>query len=146
MIVEATEAAYLAGIIDGEGSIGIRKHIYKTGKHNNPGFAVYLEIRMTDKDSLLHITSVFGGNLSMKGKTKKGRTIFDYKVYGNKAVDLLKITFPYLKAKQRQARIAIDFSVLPNLTVANSEWLNSQRDARRNLISRFNQSGWAINT
>lgn len=35
MIVE-TDLAYVAGIIDGEGSICIREHIYKTPGHNIP--------------------------------------------------------------------------------------------------------------
>jgi len=145
MIVE-TDLAYAAGLMDGEGSICIREHTYKTPGHNIPSFSLYVEIRMTNKEGVEYIKSVFGGSLKSKGLTKTGKVIYDWKIYSNKAAKFLEIISPYLKCKHRQAKVAIRFSNLPNITKANMTELTNQRRTMRNLISKLNQTSHGINT
>ena len=139
MIVE-TDLAYAAGIMDGEGSICIRRHVYKTGVHNIPSFTVYAEIRMTNWEAVSFVYDTFGGHLTEKGLTKKGKIIYDWKIYSKKAVCFLEMIKPYLKCKHRQAAIAASFQKLPFATKQNREAVTKERDTMRNLISILNQT------
>jgi hypothetical protein len=145
MIVE-TDYAYAAGLMDGEGSICIRRYDYKKPGHNLPAFSLYVEIRMTNKEGVEFIKDTFGGCLTNKGVTKTGKTIYDWKIYGNKAAAFLENILPYLKCKHRQANVAVKFSMLPNANKENRDALTKQRDRMKNLISRLNQTSHGIET
>jgi hypothetical protein len=143
MIVE-TDMAYAAGLMDGEGSICIRRHIYKTSGHNIPSFTVYVEIRMTNWEAVDFICNKFGGHLTEKGRTNKGKVIYDWKIYSKKAISFLEMISPYLKCKHRQAMIAKDFQKLPFATKHNRDEVTKKRDTMRNLISILNQTSHSI--
>ena len=77
------EAAYIAGLFDGEGSIHIRRGIEKKKKHKNkPGYRLSnslrlsMEITMTDRSVLIWVHEVLGvGTLTpkkIKGKRVDG--------------------------------------------------------------------------
>lgn len=144
MIVEA-DLAYAAGIMDGEGSICIRRYEYKNSGHTIPSFTLYAEIRMTNSEAVSFIRSKFGGHLTNKGKTRTGKVIFDWKIYSNKAADFLNRIYPYMKCKKRQAMVADAFSRLPK-AYTNKQEITAKRETMRSLISRFNRSSHGIET
>lgn len=147
MIISETDKAYAAGIIDGEGSVCIRRYVHKTPGHHIPSFSLYVEIRMTNREAVEFIHAVFGGCLKSKGTTKTGKVIYDWKIYGNQAADFLRQVIPYLKCKKRQAAIAIRFSEIPcAYGKYNKEEITSQRDNLKSLISRLNQTSHGIKT
>ena len=51
----------------------------------------------------------FGGNSSVRPRTGNNKDYYYWVIYGHKAKDFLKQILPYLKLKQRQAEIAIEF-------------------------------------
>ena len=82
MIAE-TDAAYIAGLFDGEGSIHFKRGIEKKKKHNGkPGYRlsnsmrINMEITMTDESVLIWVHETLGcGTLrpkKVKGKRKDG--------------------------------------------------------------------------
>ena len=82
MTITNEQAAYIAGLFDGEGSIYFAKRPEKKKKHKGPGFRysnsqrISMEITMTDKSVLTWVHEVLGcGTLTKKprkGKRKDG--------------------------------------------------------------------------
>jgi hypothetical protein len=105
MALTSTDWAYLAGLIDGEGSIGTTR----TGKRGD--IVGRLIIANTNHDFLRMLQARFGGgslNLKKAGQ-KEG-----WRPYGNiawtqlQARKLLEATLPYLFIKRRQAELCLD--------------------------------------
>ena len=72
------DAAYIAGLFDGEGSINIKRGVEKKKKHKGkPGYRlsnsmrISMEITMTDRSVLLWVHEVLGVG-TLKPKTVKG--------------------------------------------------------------------------
>ena len=73
MTISNEQAAYIAGLFDGEGSIYFAKRPEKKKKHKGPGFRysnsqrISMEITMTDKSVLTWVHEVLGvGTLNKK--------------------------------------------------------------------------------
>ena len=73
MMITNEQAAYIAGLFDGEGSIYFAKRPEKKKKHKGPGFRysnsqrISMEITMTDKSVLKWVHEVLGvGTLNKK--------------------------------------------------------------------------------
>ena len=77
-----TDAAYIAGLFDGEGSIYYVRRVDKKKKHKGPGYReaycwrISMEITMTDQSVLRYVHEMLGvGTLTKKprkGKRKDG--------------------------------------------------------------------------
>jgi hypothetical protein len=123
VIYDPIKLAYLAGIIDGEGSICAYK-TYPAGynRYVNPSYRCVLSICNTRKELLDWIDENFS-NLN-SGQKKYERTIFkkncrkdakikkyiyEWVVQGHRLADVLTQVFPYLVLKKRQAELAIEF-------------------------------------
>lgn len=101
--------AYTAGLLDGEGSIGII--CMKPGKNNNyklPYHQLHVGIVNTHKGVLDWLKIKFGGSISRHDKNAKSKT-WHWTINTRKAAAFLKIIYPYLIIKQGQAKLAIEF-------------------------------------
>jgi len=100
------DRAYLAGVIDGEGSIGIDYH----GGHRTP--SIRITITNTNLNLLAEIKAVWGGNLASWRKRKAGWKACSDLIWGGRpSTDkILKAVKPYLKAKKKQCQIALEFN------------------------------------
>jgi len=105
--MKKTDLAYTAGIMDGEGSIGIARHKSKSCKC---GFILELCVQITSSDEWLctWLKFGFGGSLS-HSVNNAGNPMWHWILGAKKASDFLKLIFPYLKLKQPQAELAIKF-------------------------------------
>ena len=101
--------AYLAGIVDGEGSIYITKS-------KNKQFTAGLKVAMNDKPALTLFQSVFGGKIS-KGTRKIDKRnnklyapawVLQYRSLNDIKSIITKLT-PFLQVKRKQAEIVLDF-------------------------------------
>lgn len=96
------EAAWLAGVIDGEGSIGL----YDYGRE---GRRVMLQLSNTNKDFVERTREIIGcgskANRSKWHKSHKGRkTMFMYSLKGsNRCYHLIKQLIPFLIIKKQKA-------------------------------------------
>lgn len=95
------DLAYLAGIIDGEGTIGI---YYHKGRNS---YRVKIYVVNTYKPLIDWLGSVFGGFVYKRNHTK-WKTRYEWHL-GENAMELLKSLIPYLKIKKDQAILALGF-------------------------------------
>ncbi len=97
--MKATEKAYLAGIIDGEGCISI-------GRNSQHGsYVIRLFIAQHSRELELHKWLRSLG----AGCTETYTSIVKYTWSGHKMKPILEATLPYMKVKTRQAKLALRF-------------------------------------
>lgn len=107
----AIRLAYAAGLIDGEGYIGIEK-IVRLERKGQPT-RYYLRVTVTQKDGKVMdwLYGNFGGKIH-KGNNHNQVTdnwIYWWRIENSPASDFLKQILPFLKIKRNQAEIAIRF-------------------------------------
>lgn len=102
--------AYLAGLIDGEGSIGIVMKRYPQ-PHRHPTHYPILNVANTHQPTIEWLHNLFGcgGLYSPQPKSIWHKPIWIWHAQSNDAGRILHMVFPYLRIKQAQARIALDF-------------------------------------
>ncbi len=87
--------AYLAGVFDGEGTIGY----YSKGKGKKP--ALTLEVKMTDEKLVKLFHETFGGCLIFKPRAKPHHLDqYRWKVTAHTARVTYNYLFPYLRLKR----------------------------------------------
>jgi len=100
----------MAGLFDGEGCIHINKHIHKM--KNGTAYNLLCQIKMCDGRILHELHKIFGGKLTLVQrslKNPKHSDILCWRIYGIAAKTFLEDILPYLKLKQKQAKVAISF-------------------------------------
>jgi len=111
MPYKAEELAYIAGLVDGEGYIGLVKvtetrRIFRTTYCYLPT----IRISMCDREGIDFIDRLFKGNIWFHQKQKGWRDQWEWSAKGKKRVaEILKAILPYLKIKKRQAEVLIEF-------------------------------------
>lgn len=111
--MEREQYAYLAGIIDGEGTINIynRKPNASRGEINGT-FNVYLAITNTDLRLLEWIKEVTGVGSVTKDKKRKDREhrqTYRWTAAANDAEEILSKTYEFLVIKKEQADLVFSF-------------------------------------
>lgn len=98
---------YFAGIVDGEGSIGISKQNKKL-KDNARGYAYrpFFHITNTCLPLLQYLQKHFGGNISYLDERA---SCYNYTFPANKIRELLPQLIPYLLVRKEQAEIVLKF-------------------------------------
>lgn len=98
--------AYLAGIMDGEGCIGI----YTNSKRHR-GFQLRVKVTMCEPAAVLLMRQVFGGSLRTRQMRKGGiRPYFEWTLSGKPALACLSRLGPFLILKAPQAQLAIEYN------------------------------------
>lgn len=103
------QLAWFAGLVDGEGWIGIGKHSKPNGQYHI--FPPCLVIQMTDKKTLDKIVEITGiGKVFTYQKTGNRKPTHMWRVQTSQTtLHILKLIEPYLVTKKQQAQILIDF-------------------------------------
>lgn len=100
------ELAYIAGIIDGEGYIGIYKR-----KNKNSNYQYQIAISNTNFKLIRWINKkIKFGSVYYLEKKDNRKPQLKYTIHGNEAVLLLKNVLKYLIIKKKQAKIVISLS------------------------------------
>ncbi len=111
-LLAPTILAYIAGIVDGEGYIGIVKQ-RGTGNQISMRYHIQVNIGMTDETLIRWIVSCFPGVLRFYWKKEKieGRSDAYLAIaMSRKAATFLRAIRPYLRLKARQADLALEFT------------------------------------
>ena len=92
-----SDAAYIAGLIDGEGTVTL------TRKHKNEFRQLCVSISSTERGLLEYVLSVTGvGKITNKSTSKSHHShSYAYAVYNRQALSLLVAVAPYLKSYKR---------------------------------------------
>ena len=106
---------YMAAFIDGEGSIRVRKGSRRP-EGWNASYELTIEVTNTFKPVLDDIAAKYGGKVS----SKKVRNVLLHKpqwvwmLSGDRAADCLRAIRPYLREKERQAWLGLEFYAQTN--------------------------------
>ena len=108
---------YLAGIIDGEGCIGINA-IKNNGCCNTRNFKVRLMVVNTDLRLICWLKENFGGSVSARNRKsfkKEWKDCYSWSIYCSQAGRLIALVYPYLIVKKQQAEIVIAYRKIQEL-------------------------------
>jgi hypothetical protein len=104
------ELAYMAGILDGEGWIGLCK-INPNAKRKNPYYYIRIEVSNTHEALLYWLQETTGVGF-VKSREQHGlgkRQMFVWTIASKQAYQFLTDIIPYMIVKQKLAEICIDF-------------------------------------
>lgn len=104
--------AYLAGLIDGEGYIGIKKSKYRRRIVKDCVSANYherIQIRMVNEEAIKLFKETLGGNYYHEKRpySKSQKQLFCYQASDLRASQILKKLLPYLRVKRRDAELVL---------------------------------------
>lgn len=134
---------YLAGMVDGDGCIGICKDARP--RRANPFYWVRLGVTNSNKALLDDLQSQFGGSISKDGRKSAGSWYID----GKKAKPLLTKLYPLLRIKGEQALVGLRLLDLKELQGGHSgirspEWDIIARDELYLECQALNNGGKAF--
>lgn len=97
--------AYLAGIIDGEGHVGVKRSAaYKCQGRATPGYHARVVVKMTDEPAVRLLHQVFGGSFRRERAQMAGRReLWVWQVTDRAAETTLRTLSRFLRVKRRQA-------------------------------------------
>lgn len=114
--IEAIDAAYAAGLFDGEGHIGVR---YKSNKncinpkYKYPNYYLVVTLAQIELAAVNWLHKIFGGSKTWSVTKRSDSDVKFLKatwtLSARQARDFLLIVKPYLKLKDREADIAVSF-------------------------------------
>ena len=104
---------YIAGIIDGEGYVGIRKSTWgmRNGKCKNPTYSERIQIKMQSKKIIELFKNTFGGHIHQDKKIYQSKNGFKtnlpmwvYSATDKIASEIAKKVLPYVIEKKEQIK------------------------------------------
>lgn len=102
-------AAYVAGIVDGEGHVGVAK-TKQTGSMRSTRYAGVLIVGNTSRQLIEELVAVFGiGSISYRRGSERTKGFFLWAIQSRNARDVLVRVRPYLVVKRAQADLVIEF-------------------------------------
>ncbi|WP_156791523.1 LAGLIDADG family homing endonuclease [Bacillus sp. SG-1] len=116
------EAAYFAGIIDGEGSISL------TRLHENEHRRPIISIASTDRELLVYLKELAGGSINNKKNYKPERHKNSYTlVYKSKkeVLYILRKIHPYLRVSKKKQRALWILNHYERVTKRNGKYSRS---------------------
>lgn len=98
------DAAWLAGVIDSDGSISV--HVNKQPEGRAPSFVPWMRVGQMRPEVVEQIAAVTG-----VGKVNKdGRGVWNWGASAQQAAGVLRLIWPWLHIKQRQALAAVELA------------------------------------
>ena len=110
--IPTTDCAYLAGILDGEGFIGLAIRPYRPddpSRHRYASWTAALSLSTTTPALCWWLLERFGGRLYAARSEAQQKPIFQWKAGGKAARQVLEAALPYLLLKRRQAELVLAF-------------------------------------
>ena len=130
-----TDVAYVAGLVDGEGCIGV--YYNNVTKH----FQLRVQIQMIDKNPLEMADKIVKGNWYEVVRNGNRRDVITWLVLNSKAEQFLQSILPFLKGKKKQAECALkaNWSDFIGKTLTYDE--REIRKVVANELKQFNRRG-----
>ncbi len=99
-VVAETTISYMAGLIDGEGYVGVKR----TLRDSRPVFHERIQVRMVDERAIALLAETLGGNYYReKPHANNGRPLYCWQASDALACRILERVMPYLLVKRAQA-------------------------------------------
>ena len=127
-----TELAYLAGLIDGEGTI----YLYRDNKAaKDHGYRAYLEIGNRDPKMVMWLQARLGGRVYEQNRRGNRARCFSWRLMGVAAITVLEQALPYLITKAKHAEAMLQFR--ETLVAPGHKLPPDKRDRRVELVNRL---------
>ena len=112
--MKQVDIAYCAGLVDGEGYVGIKKSkAYACQGRKTPGYHARIQVRMVDEPAVKLLADLFSGTYyKEQPNANNGRPLFCWQVSDLSAERVLRILRPFLRVKAVQADIIFAFREL----------------------------------
>lgn len=110
-----TDLAYAAGIVDGEGYVGIKKSkAYACQGRKTPGYHARVQVRMVDQAALELLARLFGGHLYAEKLNilRVRQPLHCWSLSDASAEAALRRLLPYLRIKDRVANVVLQLRAL----------------------------------
>ena len=108
-MTKATDIAYCAGLIDGEGYIGIKRaSATERSDRQTRGYHARIVVHMVDEQAIKFLAETLGGwYYPEKQVTPQRRPLFKYQATDAAAERILRTVLPYLKVKRMSAETVL---------------------------------------
>lgn len=107
--MKRTDLAYIAGIFDGEGYVGIQSD-GKKAKHGKRNLRLRVAVSSTDEWLCQYLKFAIGGGvIKLRRASETLKPCWQWEISYRQAGDFLKLILPYLHLKKPQAELAIKF-------------------------------------
>jgi hypothetical protein len=108
--ISPTDLAYCAGIIDGEGYIGIKRSKPGTRKDmKSPQYNARISMRMVHEGAIRFIAETLGGwYWKEKPHSNNGRPLYAYQATDKACQGILESVLPYLLVKRESAQTVLE--------------------------------------
>jgi hypothetical protein len=115
---------YVAGLFDGEGSLGLYQSREKRNRINRtPGFRFYMKANLSNSYSpiLIELQDMFGGDIQVMTSSSSDHPVYSWRIEGRKARIFLKKIRKYSRIKRPQIELALEYlTYLDN--IGNVRW------------------------
>jgi len=140
------DLAYLAGFIDGEGTICIARGIDSRKSHKRPYYIPHMKVCNTDIEVMKWIHETFGGRWNnTRHQTDKWHTLYYVRWNIKKAEKVLDAVYPYLRIKKNQATVVLEMvRRMGTHSFRGVPLSEHEREVRRmlyDLMARLNRKG-----
>jgi hypothetical protein len=127
------DIAYIAGLVDGEAYIGIKKDGSLTNGRVNLGYHERIQIRMVDEEAIKFIAKSLGGNYyKEKPSVANGRPLYCYQASDKIACAIITNLLPYLRIKKRVANKVLELRKLKD-NPSKTKYKKMQKDRWGNM-------------
>ena len=126
------EAAWLAGIMDGEGCIYIDRLMpTPANKKKQPVYKLNLSVAMTDERTIRRIAEITGVGCVYKLPTYNPNhsAIYRWQAANQNAAAILPQIAPYLVTKKEQGELGLEFIAIPRWQSRKDLAIQQQREA-----------------
>lgn len=127
------DAAYLAGIVDGEGTITLtRRNAFRVHRY------AAITISSCELSLLKYVLRIVGvGSITNKVTyNPKHSPEYTYRVYGRQAIDVIGIVIPYLRSYKKK-RAELIYSKYLKLTPRNGKYTQVMLRRKEKFVNKF---------
>lgn len=126
------EAAYAAGILDGEGSITLTRN--HTGRWPSP----QVSVASNDRELLVWLRARFGGAITTKKPRQPQHAVaFDWKLTDRRALRFLQIVRPYLVIERKIRRCDLLLQAYLDCTPRNGRYTEEMQQKKEAFLEVF---------
>jgi len=108
--------AYLAGVLDSDGYIGVKRNTYamrRVGDCGQPTFSERLCVKQVEPHAVELFKAIFGGTLQQQpASVTRGKPLWSWQTTDRKAAACLVALLPYLRIKRQQAENCLNLREL----------------------------------
>ena len=125
-----TDIAYCAGLVDGEGYIGVKRtKAYPCQGRATPGYHARIAIKMVDAGAIQFFAETLGGwYWGEKPSLERGRPYFVYQATDARAAFILESLIPFLRVKRQVAETVLALRTLQATSRSHRTKIVGHRD------------------